>query len=150
MDAAGNVYIADTGNNRVRVISTQGVISTLAGTGTAGYSGDNGPAASAQLNQPSGLAVDATGNLYVADFGNSRVRKISIHGVITTVAGTGTAGYSGDGGQATSGQLDTPTGLAVDAAGNFYISSFSSGYVRKVSTPGCHHDACGERNSATG
>jgi uncharacterized protein (TIGR03437 family) len=136
VDAAGNVYIADTGNNRVRVVSSQGVITTLAGTGAAGFSGDNGPAAGAQLNQPFGLAVDAAGNLYIADFSNNRVRKVSSKGVITTVAGTGTPGDSGDGGQAASAQLNTPTGVAVDAAGNLYISEFNSGLVRKVSPQG--------------
>ncbi len=116
-DAAGNVYIADTGNNRVRVVLTDGNIKTFAGTGTAGYSGDNGLAVSAQLSQPFGLAVDAAGNLYVADFGNNRVRKISSKGVITTVAGTGTQGDSGDGGQATSAQLNTPTGVGCGRRG---------------------------------
>ena len=134
-DAAGNIYIADTGNNRVRKVSTSGVITTIAGNVTAGSSGDSGPATSALLNQPFGLAIDAAGNLYVADFGNNKVRKIS-NGVITTVAGTGTPGDSGDGGPATSGQLNAPAAVAVDTAGNFYISEFGSGYVRKVTSKG--------------
>jgi len=99
VDAQGNLYIGDTDNNRVRKLSG-GTITTVAGTGTAGYSGDGGQATSAQLHYPEGVAVDADGSLYIADYGNHRVRKLS-DGVISTVAGTGTAGYSGDGGQAT-------------------------------------------------
>ena len=103
MDSAGNLYIADSGNNRIRKVSN-GVITTVAGNGTAGFSGDNGPATSAQLNYPQGVAVDSAGNLYIADTGNNRIRKVS-NGVITTVAGNGTAGFSGDNGPATSAQL---------------------------------------------
>ncbi len=88
MDSAGNLYIADTGNNRIRKVSN-GVITTVAGNGIAGFSGDNGPATSAQLNYPMGVAVDSAGNLYIADVGNNRIRKVS-NGVITTVAGNGT------------------------------------------------------------
>ena len=120
VDAQGSLYIADYANNRVRKVSG-GIITTVAGTGTAGYSGDGGQATSAQLNFPVGVAVDAQGSLYIADSGNYRVRKVS-GGIITTVAGTGTAGYSGDGGQATSAQLNVPFGVAVDAQGNLYIA----------------------------
>ena len=125
------LYIADQVNNRVRKVSG-GIITTVAGTGTAGYSGDGGQATSAQLNNPLGVAVDAQGSLYIADYANHRVRKVS-GGIITTVAGTGTAGYSGDGGQATSAQLNFPVGVAVDAQGSLYIADSDNYRVRKVS-----------------
>jgi PKD repeat protein/biopolymer transport protein ExbD len=131
VDAQGNLYIGDLGNQRVRKVSG-GIISTVAGTGTAGYSGDGGQATSAQINSPYGVAVDAQGNLYIADFGNQRIRKVS-GGIISTVAGTGTAGATGDGGQATSAQLKNPIGVSVDAQGNLYIADLGNYRVRKVS-----------------
>ena len=118
--STGNVYIADTQNHKIRKIGA--TITTIAGTGTAGFSGDGSAAASAQLNLPTGVAVDAAGNVYVAEFGNNRVRKISTTGTITTIAGNGNAGFSGDGGAATSAMLKTPQGVAVDTAGNVYIA----------------------------
>jgi trimeric autotransporter adhesin len=135
VDSAGNLYIFDAGNNRVRLISN-GVITTVAGNGTAGFSGDGGPALSAQINTQnrilsSGLAVDASGSLYIADAANNRIRKVS-NGMITTVAGNGTFGFSGDGGPATSAGLPLPGGVVVDSAGNLYISDYSQ-HVRKVS-----------------
>src|SRR5271157_2304177 len=133
-DSSGNLYIADTVNNAVRKVTAAGVISTIAGNGTAGSGGDGGAAASAQLHSPQGIAVDASGNIYVADTQNARVRKIS-NGAINTVAGSGTAGFGGDSGAATSAQLNIPAGLAVDGAGNLYIADFSNNRVRKV-TPG--------------
>src|SRR6202021_724936 len=94
-----------------------------AGNGTAGYSGDNGPATSAELNSPQGLAVDAAGNLYILDTKNNRIRKVAaVSGMITTVAGNGTAGYTGDGGPATSAEVNAPQGLAIDAAGDLYLT----------------------------
>jgi uncharacterized protein (TIGR03437 family) len=135
VDASGNVYIADTANNVVRQISAKGVINTIAGNGTAGFGGDGGAATSAQLSAPQGVAVDSSGNVFVADTANARVRKIS-GGTITTVAGSGTQGYSGDGAAATSAQLNTPVGLAVDKAGNLYIADVDDSVVRKVSTSG--------------
>jgi uncharacterized protein (TIGR03437 family) len=129
VDAAGNLYIADAGNNRIRKVSN-GVITTVAGSGTAGYSGDNGPAADAQLNQPGGIAVDGAGNLYIADSGNNRIRKVS-NGVITTVAGGGSA--LGDNGPAAGAQLDGPAGVAADTAGDLYIADAANNRVRKVS-----------------
>ena len=131
VDAAGNLYIADSGNNVIRKVSN-GVITTVAGNGTAGFSGDNGPATSAQLYNPDGVAVDSAGNLYIADMNNSRIRKVS-NGVITTVAGTGTAGFSGDNGPVARAQLDSPDGVAVDAAGNLYIADMDNNVIRKVS-----------------
>jgi uncharacterized protein (TIGR03437 family) len=131
VDAAGNVYIADTVNNRIRKVAN-GVISTVAGNGTLGYSGDDGPATSAQLSWPAGVAVDSAGNLYVADQNNFRIRKVS-NGVITTVAGNGMPGYSGDNGPATSAKLYGPVGVAVDSAGNLYIADQPNNRIRKVS-----------------
>ncbi len=135
-DVAGNLYIADLANSRVRKITPVGLVSTVAGTGVSGYSGDGGAAASAELMQPAALAVDAAGNLYIADGGDCRVRKVSPSGIISTVAGNGTAGFSGDGGPATSAQLWGPNGLAVDAAGNLYISDLANSRVRKVTAAG--------------
>src|ERR1019366_9345320 len=131
VDSAGNLYIADQYNHRIRKVSN-GVITTVAGSGTAGFSGDNGPATSAQLYYPAGVAVDAAGNLYIADQYNHRIRKVS-NGVITTVAGSGTAGFSGDNGPATSAQLSGPGGVAADSAGNLYIADTSNYRIRKVS-----------------
>jgi sugar lactone lactonase YvrE len=130
VDAAGSLYIADYGNNRIRKVSN-GMMTTVAGNGTAGYSGDNGPATSAGLNKPSGVAVDSAGNLYIADLGNYRIRKVS-NGVISTVAGNGTYGYSADYGPAASAQLADPSGIAVDSAGNLYIAEMFHNRVRKV------------------
>jgi sugar lactone lactonase YvrE len=132
VDAAGSLYIADTYNQLVRKVSN-GVITTVAGTGTHGpSSGDNSPATSASLYSPSAVAVDAAGNLYIADTGNSRIRKVS-NGIITTVAGNGGYGFSGDNGPATSAQLYDPYGVAVDSAGNLYIADTLNGRIRKVS-----------------
>jgi secreted PhoX family phosphatase len=132
VDSAGNIYIADAGNNRIRQVSPGGVITTIAGNGAQGFGGDNGAAASAQLNQPGGIAVDSAGNVYIADTGNNRIRKVS-SGIITTVAGNGTQGSNGDNGPATSAQLNSPWGVAVDPAGNLYLADTNNNRVRKVS-----------------
>ena len=129
VDSAGNVYIADFGNNRIRKVTAGGTISTLAGT-TQGYSGDNGPAVSARLSAPQGVAVDNAGNVYIADTLNERVRVVSA-GTISTIAGTGAAGTNGDGGPAATAQVVNPAGIAVDGAGNLYISDLSA-RVRKI------------------
>ncbi len=132
-DAAGNVYIADAANRRIRKIdAVSGTISTIAGTGIAGFSGDGGPAASAQLSNPYGVALDAAGNLHIADTNNNRIRKVDTAGVITTVAGTGSANFSGDGGAATLAQLSGPRGLAADGLGNLYIADGDNNRIRKV------------------
>ena len=135
-DRWGNLYLSDTDHHRVRKIDTTGVITTVAGTGAAGFSGDGGPATSAQLNLPYGIAVDLAGYLYIADLNNSRVRRVSPDGTINTYAGSGGQGSTGDGGPATSAQMLTPRNVAVDAAGNLYISEFGGHRVRKVTPDG--------------
>ena len=134
VDAAGNIYFTDFYNNRVlRIDGSTGILTLVAGTGTAGFSGDNGPATKAELYGPSGLALDASGNLYVGDAHNSRVRKLNLStGIITTYAGNGTAGFSGDGGPATNAAFSYPDGLAFDAAGNLYIADAINFRIRKV------------------
>jgi sugar lactone lactonase YvrE len=129
LDSAGNLYIADSDNSRIRKVSN-GVIATVAGDGTFGFSGDYGPATSAQLYCPTGVVVDSAGNLYIADIFNSRIRKVS-NGVITTVAGSGSS--FGDDGPATGAQLYRPHGVAVDSAGNLYIADIDNNRIRKVS-----------------
>jgi sugar lactone lactonase YvrE len=136
VDNTGTLYITDEGNNRVRRVGTDGTITTVAGSGTAGYAGDGGPATHAQLANPAGVAVASTGTLYIADFGNQRVRRVSTDGTITTVAGTGTAGYSGDDGPATHAHLASPAGVAVASTGTLYIADFGNQRVRRVSTDG--------------
>jgi len=136
LDAAGNLYIADLGNQRIRKVNTAGNISTIVGTGIAGFSGDGGPAISAQLFQPCGMAFDAAGNLFIADEGNRVIRKVNNFGVISTFAGNNIQGYSGDGGLATSAQLNNPQGIAFDATGNLYISDTWNHRVRMVNTSG--------------
>jgi uncharacterized protein (TIGR03437 family) len=135
VDSSGNVYISDTQNNRVLKATPAGAISTYAGNGAAGFGGDGGAAGSAQLNSPLALAVDSGGNLYIADFGNSRIRKVTPGGAISTVAGNGAAGYSGDGLAAANAQINLPQGVAVDAAGDIFIADSGNGVVRMV-TPG--------------
>jgi uncharacterized protein (TIGR03437 family) len=141
VDGAGNVYIADTLNNRIRRIGPSGVISTVAGNGVAGYSGDGGPATAASLAYPEGpMALDAAGNLYFTDTGNHCVRRVSPDGTISTVAGSGvpsaTGAFSGDGRPATAARLFTPIGVALDAAGNLYIADHFNSRIRKVDVRG--------------
>ena len=128
VDSSGDLYIADSSSSRIRKVSN-GVITTVAGNGTAGFSGDNGPATSAQLNYPNGVAVDSVGNLYIADTANNRVRKVS-NGLITTIAGGGSS--LGDNGPAAMAQLNSPNGVAVDASGNLYIADTLNYRIRKV------------------
>ena len=132
IDSSGNIYIADYNNNRIRKVNTSGVISTYAGTGTWGYSGDSGQATSAELANPSGVALDSSGNLYIADFENKRIRKVTTAGVITTVAGNGTGGNTGNGAAATSAEINGAEFIAVDGAGDFWFSDQYDDIVRKV------------------
>ncbi len=136
VDHAGNIYIADAANHRVRKVTPAGTISTVAGNGHPGFGGDGGPAAAAQLNQPYDLAMNTAGVLYIADYGNQRVRAIGTDGNITTVAGNGSSGSIADGGQATAALLLGPRNLALDPAGNLYISEFDGHRVRRVAVDG--------------
>ena len=136
VDSIGNLLIADTGNNRVRRVDTSGIITTVAGTGTGGFSGDGGAGTSAALFSPSRVAVDGGGNVFIVDFGNQRIRRVAAStGIITTLAGNGEAGYSGDGGPATSAALKSPTGLALDTGGNLLIADTGNNRIRKVNGP---------------
>jgi len=132
LDSSGNIFIADSVNNRIREVSTSGVITTVAGNGTAGFSGDGGAATGAELNNPTGVAVDGSGTFYIADQRNNRIRKVS-GGVITTVAGNGVSGFSGDGGPATSAAIYYPNAVALDNSGNLYIADTLNNRIRKVS-----------------
>src|SRR5439155_1658368 len=135
LDSAGNLYIADLLNERIRKVSPVGTISTYAGNGGRGFGGDGGPATAAQLSPPQGVALDSAGNLYIADLLNNRIRKVTPGGTISTYAGTGTSGFAGDGGPATAAQLSFPHGVALDSAGNLYIADSNNNRIRKV-TPG--------------
>jgi uncharacterized protein (TIGR03437 family) len=135
IDRSGNTYIADTQNNRVRKVDTSGIVTTVAGNGTAGASGDGGPATSASIFNPFGLAVDSAGNLYIADV-SSRIRKVTPGGTISTIAGTLLPGFSGDGGPASSASLFLPGGVAADSSGNIYIADISNNRIRKINSSG--------------
>jgi hypothetical protein len=135
-DGAGNLYIATPGGSRVRMVSPDGIITTIAGTGIQGFSGDGGPATSARLRSPTGIAVDGAGNLYIADPHDNRIRKVTPAGIISTVAGNGVSGFSGDGGPATSAQLSEPGDVAVDGAGNLFILDSLNNRIRKVTPDG--------------
>ena len=141
-DSAGNLYIADTDNNRIRKVDVNGTITKVAGDSpiqvysSGGFGGDGGPATNALLNHPGGIAFDSAGNLYIADSGNNRIRKVDANGVITTVAGGGSSGL-GDGGPATKAELFIPSDVALDAAGNLYIAdSYNGGRIRRVDVSG--------------
>jgi hypothetical protein len=132
VSSTGQVYIADFGNNRIRVVFTNGTIATFAGNGIPGYYGDGGPATSAELFDPYGVAVSSTGQVYIADTSNNRIRVVFTNGTINTFAGTGIQGYSGDGGPATSAELFNPYGVAVSSTGQVYISDFANDYIRVI------------------
>jgi sugar lactone lactonase YvrE len=141
LDASGKLYIADEDSQRIRTVDTNGIISTFAGNGTNGFSGDGGAATNASMAYPCAVALDANGNLYFTDSGNNRIRKVNTNGIITTVAGSGIGGYYpgcywGDGGPAAYASFYAPFGVALDASGNLYIADDYNGCVRKVDTNG--------------
>ena len=135
-DNSGNVYFSDLNHDKIRMVNSKGIITTFAGTGTKGSGGDGGAATSAQLSQPYGVATDISGNVYIADQGNSKVRKVDSTGIITTFAGSGTPGSNGDGGAATSAALGGPCGVAADISGNVYISELVNNKIRSVNSKG--------------
>jgi sugar lactone lactonase YvrE len=136
VDEAGHLFIADSQRHRVLRVGRDGSLTPVAGTGTAGASGDGGPAARAQLHEPCGLALDRAGSLYIADAGNHRIRKVAPEGTIRTVAGTGRAGFSGDGGPATVARLDRPLGLVIDRQGQLFLVDSLNGRIRRVDAAG--------------
>ena len=132
----GTLYIADTFNHRVRKVAPDGTISTAAGNGSPAFGGDGGPATSASLNRPFGVSLDAAGNLYIADSANHRIRRVAIDGTMSTVAGTGTGGFAGDGGPAVKAQLNRPWDVKADAAGDLFIADYSNSRIRMVTPDG--------------
>ncbi len=135
-DLVGNILISDAGNNRVRMINSTGIISTIVGNGAGGYTGDGGPATLASLHSPQGIVVDGFGNLYISDSYNRVVRKVNASGVITTYAGNGSYGFSGDGGPATNAAMSNPYGITIDATQNIYITDNGNYRIRKISPAG--------------
>ena len=135
-DKVGNVYLVDRNNNRIRKVNGSGIITTIAGNGTNGFSGDGGQAISAALSLPQSITLDSSGNIYFLDYGNGRIRKINTSGIITTIAGNGFHGYTGDGGNATEATFGNGNGIAADKAGNIFIADFDNYVIRKVSTEG--------------
>ena len=146
VDGPGNIYIADNASQRVRKVATNGIITTLAGNGTNGYAGDGGAATNAKLQYPYGVAVDTSGNVFIADGLNSRIREVATNGVITTVAGNGTNGFAGDGGAATNAEMYWTYGVTVDAAGNLFIADSQNFRIRKAGTNGIITTVAGDNN----
>ncbi len=136
VDRYNRIYICDRSNRKIRMIDTTGIITTVAGNGTSGYTGDGGPATNAEMVSPHGIAFDGSGNLYFADASKSVVRKVTPSGIISTVAGIGTFGFSGDGGPATNAALAFPCALAVDSAGNIFVSDGNNSCIRKIDASG--------------
>jgi len=135
-DSSGNLYIGDSNNHRIRMVAPNGIITTVAGNGNPGFSGDGGPATKAELNEPFGIAFDPYGNLFIADSANNRIRVLMTNGTITTVAGNGKAGYSGDMIPAIAAELNQPFDVAFDPYGNLYIADSNNFRIRKVTTSG--------------
>ncbi len=147
VDTSGNLYIGDTQNHVVRKVDTSGIITKFAGTGTQGSTGDNGPATAAELNQPWGVRVDLSGDVYISDFAANVVRKVAPDGIITPVAGNGTGGNTGDHGPATAAELHNPAGLAVDPSGNLFIADEGNNVIRKVDSSGTITTVAGNGSS---
>ena len=148
LDTNHNLFIADTGNHRIRKLDTNGIISTVAGIGTNGYSGDGGLAVAAGLNSPGGVGFDLAGNLVIADTGNCRIRRIGPDGNISTLAGNGTNGFGGDGGPAIAASLNSPSGTCFDSAGNLYIADTQNHRVRRVGLDGSITTVAGNGSSS--
>ncbi|MCI5138862.1 MAG: hypothetical protein D3922_10705, partial [Candidatus Electrothrix sp. AR1] len=136
VDQFGNFFICDISSHRIRKVDTNGIVTTVAGNGSQGFSGDNGPAVDASLNLPARLALDQAGNIFISDHKNHRIRKVDTNGIITTVAGSGVRGFSGDNGPAVQARFQNPTGVAVDQSGNIFIADNSNQRIRKVDTNG--------------
>jgi len=147
LGAGGDVYVADRDNNAIRKIDADGTITTVIGGSGAGFSGDGGPASDARIDRPQQIVVDPDGNVYFADSGNNRVRRIDTEGVVSTVAGNGRAATSGDGGPALSAAVWNPTGLALDDEGNLYVSQPDDNRIRRVDTTGAIVTVAGGRAS---
>lgn len=143
VDSVGNIYFCDLGNSVVRKINTSGVISTVAGNGIQGFSGNGGPATAAKLYQPTSVAVDNHGNIFFTDDGNNMIRKVDASGIITTIAGTGTAGSLGNYGPAVAAQLSGPSGIALDHKGQVYIADVYNNAVRIIDTTGMIYNIAG-------
>ena len=135
-DTLGNIYIGDTSNNRVRTVTTAGIISTIAGNGSFGFGGDGGQATNAKLAAPTGVAVDGSGNVFIADTDNNRIRKVASNGIITTYAGTGKCNADGDNGMATNSGLCLPTGVALDSNNDLFIADSGNNDIREVTPNG--------------
>jgi uncharacterized protein (TIGR03437 family) len=149
LDSAGNLYLADASNRRVRRVTPAGIVTTIAGTGIQGDSGDQGLAINATLNRPFAVTLDAAGNLYICDSSNHDIRRVNLaSGIITTYAGNGSPGFSGDGGQATAAKLHTPLGVAIDKSGNLYIADADNNCIRRVSLDGIIVTVAGNGNRA--
>jgi uncharacterized protein (TIGR03437 family) len=136
LDSAGNLYFADSSNNRIRKVDTSGIITTVAGTSTFGSAGDGGLATKAQLFRPWDVKIDSAGDLYIADYNNSRIRMVTPDGVINTIAGGSGQGYAGDGGSATAAKLNFPTGIALDTNGTLYIADSGNNVIRQLTPTG--------------
>jgi sugar lactone lactonase YvrE len=150
VDADGNLIIADHEGNRIRKVDGEGVITTIAGTGEAAFGGDGGPAVKARLNNLADVSIDAMGNIYVPDRDNQRIRKIDSGGIISTIAGTGEPGFSGDGGPARSARLDSPLDVVLDSLGNVYVADTQNHRVRKIDSRGIISTVAGRQAGFSG
>lgn len=147
IDAVGNIFFSDAVKNTIRKINTSGIVSTIAGCGLSGYMGDGGPATAARFNEPFGIALDGAGNIYVAEYSNNCLRKVSASGIVSTVTGALVTGYSGDGGPASTAKLDRPGSVVIDHNNEIYIGDHNNSVVRKISNTGIITTIAGSRVS---